>query len=204
MSKLKIREATVKDAAEIACLVNAAYRPQAGEGGWTHESSLVSGDRTSPEQVADVLIDSVVLVGLHDAKLVACVQIEGKGNEAFIGMLAVEPSIQAGGLGKTMLTEAERYAESSLSATQFVLVVVSARAELVQFYLRRGYEETGQRLAYPINSGVGKPRGGELDLTILRKRSDKPVKPDGALFIYPVAPAFDPTPQPMHPKTHTY
>jgi ribosomal protein S18 acetylase RimI-like enzyme len=182
MSQLKIREATVKDAAEIACLVNAAYRPQSGAEGWTHESSLISGDRTSPEQVADVLIDSVVLVGLHDAKIVACVQIESKGNEAFIGMLAVEPSIQAGGLGKTMLTEAERYAESSLSATQFVLVVVSARAELVQFYLRRGYEETGQRLAYPINSGVGKPRDGELDLTILHKRSDKSVKTDDALF----------------------
>ncbi|QKT04492.1 GNAT family N-acetyltransferase [Ectothiorhodospiraceae bacterium 2226] len=172
MNRLTYRKATAADAAEIARLVNAAYRPQAGAEGWTHESRIVSGDRTSSRQVEKLLGSSVVLVGLRDDRLVACVQIDRTGADATIGMLAIEPSIQAGGLGSAMLAEAESYAASSLGAERFVLIVVGARTELIQFYIRRGYEDSGQRLPYPIDSGVGTPRNGTLDLVVLQKRAN--------------------------------
>lgn len=169
MKQLKIREATIEDAANIASLVNAAYRPQPGAEGWTHESGLVEGDRISPEQVRKTLIDSKILLGLHDSEIVACVQIEKKDDEAYIGMFAVAPSSQALGLGKIMLREAEKYAESSFGAVRLMLLVVSAQTDLLQFYLRRGYEETGQKVAYPVDKDVGKPRNGNLELTQLCK-----------------------------------
>lgn len=171
MSHLTLREAARGDSAEITRIVNAAYRPDAGAGGWTHESALVRGARTSAEQVEELLSDSVVLVGLRGSRLVACVQIQGKGNEAHIGMLAVEPSLQGTGAGSVMLARAEAYAAGSLGAAEFVLVVVSARIELIRFYIHRGYEQTKERMAYPLGSGVGTPRIAALDLTVLRKRS---------------------------------
>jgi len=178
MSILKVREANIDDAADIARLVNAAYRPQSGTEGWTHESLIVSGERANAVQVADALEKTTVLVGLYGAEIVACVQIERNGADAYIGMLAVAPKLQTAGLGKAMLQEAEFYAETTLGAQQFVLVVIKARTELVQFYRRRGYEETGETLPYPINSGVGTPRKEDLELIVLHKRSNLLLNPD--------------------------
>ncbi|RFA26278.1 hypothetical protein CAI21_17535 [Alkalilimnicola ehrlichii] len=174
-----IRQATAGDAAEIARLVNAAYRPGVGHGGWTHESELVEGDRISPAQVTEILRNSLILVGFQGSQLIACVQIEHNGRQAHIGMLAVLPELQAAGVGGAMLTEAEHYAAAHLGAEDLVLVVVSARSELIAYYRRRGYKETGQRLAYPLASGVGIPRSDALDLTVLSKRSNKPLQPTG-------------------------
>ncbi|MEX0870987.1 MAG: GNAT family N-acetyltransferase [Aquisalimonadaceae bacterium] len=164
-----------EDAVEIARLVNAAYRPRPGTEGWTHESSLISGDRITVPQVRELLQQNVVLLGLHDGKIIACVQIQVKGREALIGMLAVEPGRQGSGVGNAMLVQAEAYAESSLGAEQFVLLVIRARTELVQYYLRRGYEDSGQRLDFPLGSGVGTPRGEALDLVMLRKHRKAPL-----------------------------
>jgi ribosomal protein S18 acetylase RimI-like enzyme len=172
MTELSIRQAMISDSAEIARIVNLAYRPESGAEGWTHESHLVSGERTNAEQVEELLHHSVILLGLHGSMIVACVQIESKGSEANIGMLAVEPAMQCAGIGKAMLAHAETYADVSLGAEQFVLIVVGDRHELLQFYRRRGYKETGQRLPYPVESGVGTPRRSELDLMVLRKRSN--------------------------------
>lgn len=170
MTELTLREATISDAADIARIVNMAYRPEPGTEGWTHESDLVSGDRTSAAQVAQLLRHSVILLGLRGAAIVACVQIESKDMAAHIGMLAVEPAMQGAGVGKTMLAHAEAYAQCSLGAQECVLVVVAARIELIQFYRRRGYEDTGQRLPYPTEARVGTPRDVTLDLVVLCKR----------------------------------
>ncbi len=49
--KTHLRKASGLDAGKIAMLVNRAYRPLASERGWTHEANLVSGQRTTEEQV---------------------------------------------------------------------------------------------------------------------------------------------------------
>ena len=50
-----IRIAVPADAARIAALVNAAYRPDADASGWTHEALLVDGDRTDTEQIVALI-----------------------------------------------------------------------------------------------------------------------------------------------------
>ncbi|MCC6074344.1 GNAT family N-acetyltransferase [Pseudomonas sp. GCM10022188] len=178
MKELIIREATPGDASAVANLVNAAYRPQPGKGGWTHESNIVSGDRTSTAQVINALRTSTILIGSCDEQIVACVQVEPDDLDAYIGMLAIEPGVQASGLGKAMLRHAEQYAESTLGVSQFKLVVVRARTELVQFYCRRGYNETGEILSYPVNSSVGIPISENLELIVLRKPSNSSLNSD--------------------------
>ena len=55
-----LRIASAADAIAIADLVNRAYRPETGQAGWTHESGLVSGMRTSPDQVRAALARRVL------------------------------------------------------------------------------------------------------------------------------------------------
>ena len=171
MTKLQLRVATVGDAESIVRIVNSAYRPMDGVKGWTHESDLVRGERTSSGQIEALIASSTLIVGTIENEVVACVHVQGKGNEGHIGMLAVQPSLQAGGIGKALLAQAEYYAESVLNTECFVLIVVSEREELIEFYIRRGYTRTGVVLDYPTEAGVGIPLCGVLRLEVLRKNS---------------------------------
>lgn len=165
------RTASAKDAEAITKLVNNAYRPETGAHGWTHESELVSGDRINASQVTEIIVreKSVVLLGLLNNEIVACVQIEPHGGETHIGMLAVDPKLQGAGIGKEILDYAESYANTNFRPEKFVMVVVSARSELNSFYIRRGYQRTGVVMDYPRFGGVGVPKRSELKIEVLEK-----------------------------------
>jgi ribosomal protein S18 acetylase RimI-like enzyme len=167
----ELRSAVSADATVIAQLVNKAYRPQGTATGWTHESALVSGDRTTAEQVVELLAKpySIILVGLENGEIIACIHIEKHGHSSHIGMLAVCPSLQATGVGKQILVFAEQFAKSNFTAEKFVMQVMSSRIELIDFYLRRGYHKTGVLLDYPIAAGVGVPIYPGLTLERLEK-----------------------------------
>lgn len=166
------RTANESDAKAIAAVVNRAYRPEPGAGGWTHESDLVSGNRTSTAQVIEILEkpNSVILVGLNNSEIVACIHVEKEDGDSHIGMLAVNPTLQGAGAGKKMLTYAEEYATEVFGAEKFIMVVVSARIDLISFYRRRGYKQTGAVMDYPLLAGVGIPRNGPLKIEVLEKR----------------------------------
>jgi len=109
--KTFLRSASAMDAGKIATLVNSAYRPLAHERGWTHEANLVSGQRTTEEQILSLDCSrSSILVLCQDANIVACVHVKCGENSADIGMLATDPNHQMQGLGKQMLNCAEQRA----------------------------------------------------------------------------------------------
>src|SRR5690606_5153764 len=93
--------------------------------------------------------------------------------EAHIGMLAVRPSSQAAGLGNRLLADAERYAVKNSQARLFGLHVRTERKELIDFYLRRRYQESGECEPYPMDAGVGSPCDAGINLSILNKRPDR-------------------------------
>lgn len=175
MHKLLVRQARLEDVGRIAEIVNSAYRPKPGAEGWTHEGALIIGERINQAQVMQALQDGTVLVGLSDGRAIGCVQIRREGSEAHIGMLAVDPSLQAGGMGKQLLAEAEAYAQLHLMAKSFVLIVIDTRTELIDFYRRRGYRETGKKLPFPVGTGVGAPLDKHVELTMLRKPVKTPL-----------------------------
>jgi GNAT superfamily N-acetyltransferase len=178
MSIDTFRTASKLDAEAITQLVNYAYRPASGLAGWTHESDLVSGNRVSAGQVADMLSkpDSIILVGLKDSAIIACVHIERVESNCHIGMLAVAPNRQGAGDGKQMLAYAENYANELFGTEKFVMVVVSLRSELIAFYLRRGYQKTGAVMDYPLSAGAGAPKYANLKVEVLVKHFDVAVK----------------------------
>ncbi len=166
------RTANKTDAEVIAQLVNKSYRPELGAHGWTHESDLVSGDRTNAHQVADVISKegSAILLGLRDSEVLACVHAEKDGGNCHIGMLAVRPNLQGMGIGKEMHRQAESYAIANFVAEKFIMLVVSSRSELISFYLRRGYQKTGTVMDYPLSAGAGTPKHIGLKIEVLEKK----------------------------------
>lgn len=170
---MEVRSACPADAEAIARLVNQAYRPLDGRCGWTHEADLLSGPRIGVSQVLETLAreHSTVLVHASGAGIHACVHVNKSGTDALIGMLAVDPAFQNGGMGKTMLSLAESHARMHFAAERFVLHVVSARTELLAFYLRRGYRRTDTTMDYPIAANAGTPKAAGLTIEILEKKS---------------------------------
>jgi ribosomal protein S18 acetylase RimI-like enzyme len=178
MSIDTFRAANKFDVEAITHLVNQAYRPASDSAGWTHESDLVAGSRVSAGRVADILSkpDSIILVGLKDSAIIACVHVEKIESNGHIGMLAVAPNRQGAGDGKQMLTYAENYANEFLGTERFVMFVVSLRSELIAFYLRRGYRRTGSAMDYPLSAGAGAPKYANLKVEVLEKYLNVAIK----------------------------
>ena len=165
------RTASPADAEAIATLVNAAYRPEPGASGWTHEAHLVAGNRSNANQVIECIAKqgSCVLLGLHGSDIVACVHLEKNGDDGYIGMLSVEPTLQGTGIGKQMLAYAENHAKTIFACKKLVMVVITARTELMSFYLRRGYKKTGSVTDFPQALGAGTPKHSGLKIEQLEK-----------------------------------
>ncbi|MFE5776779.1 GNAT family N-acetyltransferase [Brachybacterium sp. NPDC056505] len=137
-----IREATPVDVEGIVRVVNLAYRTQ---GGWTTEEHLVGGARTDAEDVRAAIADDthLLLVAERDGALVGCCYTDRQGDSAELGLFAVDPTVQAGGVGGALMEEqAKRRADEGLASLH--LRVLESRPELQAWYARHGFVETGE------------------------------------------------------------
>jgi ribosomal protein S18 acetylase RimI-like enzyme len=166
--------AVAMDAKRIADLVNAAYRSVSGRRGWTHEADLIAGERTRWKDVAAMIANTstTVLVRRSDnsSAVLACVAVEMNGaSRCTISMLAVAPELQAAGLGRDLLADAEQFA-ADRGVTSAKITVVEQRETLIAWYERRGYRQTGSHEAFPYNTdSVGTPLRDDLRFVILEK-----------------------------------
>ncbi len=166
-SDLTVRLAQHDDLPLLHPVIERAYRGDAARGGWTHEADLLEGQRTDLATLEAILDDSAarLLVGEAEDRIIGCVQVTDRGNGlAYLGLLCVDPTLQAGGIGKLMLDEAEALAAATLGATRIEMTVIDSRAELIAYYERRGYRRTGEVRDFPI--ALDPP----LFMTVLEKR----------------------------------
>jgi GNAT superfamily N-acetyltransferase len=167
------RTATTTDITALVALIESAYRGDSSRAGWTTEADILGGRRTDPEGVAAVLDHpgSRMIVVERDGELVACCQVEDRGGHAYFGMFAVRPALQGDGLGKKILTEAERLARDEWHAGEMHMTVLSAREELIAFYVRRGYARTGETTPFPYgDERFGLPTRDDLRFELLVKK----------------------------------
>ena len=167
---LTIRPAVTEDVDALLDLVHAAYRGVGGQVGWTTESELIDGPRTTRDLLAaDVADPSIhlMIAGDHDG---CCAVTHRAGEEtAVFGMFAVRPGMQGSGLGKALQAAAEQYARTA-GATTMELHVIDRRSDLIAWYERRGYVRTEETKPFPYGEpGVGFPRGDDFRFAVLRK-----------------------------------
>jgi GNAT superfamily N-acetyltransferase len=162
-----VRLATDADLPALKALVESAYRGDAARGGWTHEADLLEGERITADdlaaQLANPAMRVLVLPG-EGAALPATISITDLGEGvAYLGMFAVDPALQAGGIGRRMIAAAEDWALREFSAHTMRMTVISSRAELIAWYIRRGYVDTGRTTPFPL------PDITHLSMVVLEK-----------------------------------
>ncbi|MFE2264467.1 GNAT family N-acetyltransferase [Streptomyces griseosporeus] len=169
---LVFRDATDADVDALVVLVESAYRGDASRAGWTTEADILDGQRTDPEGVLEVIKspDSRLLTVERDGEIVACCQLEHRGDHAYFGMFAVRPSLQGAGLGKVIIAEAERQARETWGVREMHMTVISVREDLIAWYERRGYRRTGRTSPFPYgDERFGVPRRDDLRFELLVK-----------------------------------
>ena len=168
----KIRTATVADVPRIVRLIESAYRGDSSRAGWTTEADLLDGQRTDEADVTAAVTDeaSRMILAEDGADLIACCLIQHRGTHAYFGMFAVSPAAQGGGIGKQVLAVAEELARDELGLTTMQMTVIRQRADLIAWYVRRGYVQTGRMQPFPYGDlRFGKPRRDDLEFEVLVK-----------------------------------
>ena len=169
---LQLRSATVEDIAAIVVLVNSAYRGDSSRTGWTTEADLLGGQRTDNEEISRLISapDSLLLLCMDGQSVIGSVHLEKlNAKTAYLGMLTVAPPLQGRGVGRWMMTEAERWACSEWDANTMQMQVIALRGELIAYYERRGYRRTEETRPFPDNPRFGLPKVAGLLLNVLEK-----------------------------------
>jgi len=192
-SALAFRDATESDVPAVMSLVHSAYRGESSRRGWTTEADLLDGNRID----AETLLSTVSAPGSHvvlayakggtgrPAKaarrgevaaevtevLLACCHLADKGGGAgYFGLFAVRPDQQAAGIGRAVLTEAERRVAAEWGCTTLRMLVIRQRTDLIGWYLRLGYALTGRTEPFPYDDErFGLPRRLDLEFVELSK-----------------------------------
>jgi ribosomal protein S18 acetylase RimI-like enzyme len=116
-----------------------------------------------------------MVVAESGGALVACCQLENRDGHAYFGMFAVSPVLQGAGLGKAVLAEAERFAHHEWGADEMHMTVISAREDLIAWYVRRGYARTGEMSPFPYgDERFGRPTRDDLQFELLVKKLGQP------------------------------
>jgi ribosomal protein S18 acetylase RimI-like enzyme len=190
------RNATLADVSTVIELVESAYRGEASRAGWTTEADLLDGQRTDELEIREIISGAHSRIRLaqqhngieHDpqqteaharmpqhaltttSSIVACVRIENAGDAGYIGMVSVRPKLQAAGIGRQLLQEAERIIRDELGLSRARMTVIAQRETLISWYQRRGYSLTGKREKFPYGEPrAGTPRRDDLYFEVLEK-----------------------------------
>lgn len=159
-----IREADAGDVDALVRVINAAFEV---------ERFFKVGDRTSGSEVRALMVKGAMLIAgdrdsgaATNAEAAGSVYVEMRGDHVYIGMVSVDPRRQRTGIGHALMAAAEDYgrARGSVAAD---ITVVNLRTDLLPFYRRLGYVETGTA---PFPAGQRTSR--ECHLLTMSKRLD--------------------------------
>ena len=158
-SNPSISLAGTQDIVALKNLLNSAYRGDASRQGWTTEANIIAGEvRTDENDLLQVMQKegSVFLKYTDEAnKIVGCVNLQQHEDKIYLGMFSVSPLLQGFGIGRHLLHAAEEHA-LSLNCPTIYMSVISVRTELIDWYKRNGYQETGERKAFVEDGLTGK------------------------------------------------
>ena len=159
LSTVTLRQATKHDIPALDKLVNSAYRGESSKKGWTTEADLLDGIRTSEEALTEMIgrWNAVILLAEATDSLNGCVYLEQQNDALYLGMLTVSPDLQGQGIGAQLMAAAEERAKN-MGCKKIKMTVITARKELIAYYQRKGYVDTGERKPFPDDPKFGIPK----------------------------------------------
>lgn len=151
-SSIWLREAREADVGAILEIVQAAYR---GEGGWTTEAHLVRGARSTEQEIRGMITDPAVTLMVAQAPSgpVGCCYTRTEGERAELGLFAVHPAAQSGGIGGQLLNAQVEHLGAA-GVQELMIQVLQSRPELHTWYERHGFRATGIELPFPADPAL--------------------------------------------------
>jgi ribosomal protein S18 acetylase RimI-like enzyme len=142
--------ALLADVPQLNKLINSAYRGETSKKGWTTEANILEGFRTTEQELEHIIATpkNTLLQIEENNSIIGCVLLIEKEDQLYLGMLTVSPELQNSGIGKKLLLQAETFALAK-NLSKIVMTVISIREELISWYKRNGYHDTGQREPFP-------------------------------------------------------
>lgn len=170
---MQLRPATDNELAIAAQLINAAFRGDGANRGWTNEQDFIEGLRTDEAELRIELQQNpgarLYLLRDEDGVLLGCVWLAPKSVAVwYLGLLSIRPDLQDRKIGRRLLDDAETIARDN-GATTMRITVVNIRTELMAWYQRRGYRLTGESEPFPHESPFAKAKRADLSLLVLEK-----------------------------------
>jgi predicted N-acetyltransferase YhbS len=170
---ISFRAAVAEDIPKLHALVESAYRGESARRGWTHEADLLDGQRSDTDALSLTLADGAnrILLAIRGDEVVGCVTVTDKSEGlAYLGMLSVAPHLQAAGLGRQLITRAECVARDEFGSDNMEMTVIAQRTDLVAYYERRGYRQTGEGRPFPHDDPrVGLPTRRDLSFVVMAR-----------------------------------
>jgi GNAT superfamily N-acetyltransferase len=168
---LTIKRAGFDDVPALVILVNSAYRGESSKAGWTTEADLLDGQRIDETMLTELLANSkntILSASDNTGHMIACVYLQQNSTTMYLGMLTVEPQLQAKGIGKQLMSAAESFATEK-GCLNIEMTVISIRHELIAWYAKRGYLPTGATKPFPPDSKFGIAKR-PLEFIVLNKQ----------------------------------
>lgn len=171
---MSISPASTDDIPGLLRLINSAYRGDDSKQGWTTEADLLQGEIRidAPALVEMMMRPNAVLHKYTNAtsEIEGCVYTQKQGEKLYLGLLTVSPGLQGGGIGKQLLAAAEQEARRQQCSAIF-MTVFTVREDLIAWYVRHGYQPTGETRPYTADHRFGVPTR-VLEFAVLEKNID--------------------------------
>ncbi|KAF4970974.1 hypothetical protein FSARC_2077 [Fusarium sarcochroum] len=166
-SNFHFRTATSDDAPHLQDLIQSAFRALDKNNTWVGSPELAASFSIELDVVLDRITspDGKILIAsdTQDGPAVGCVAVfkrsPGYGR---LALLAVDPNMHRGGLGRQVLAYGEEYLAREMGVTKFGLNALVTRVELIKWYERQGYVKTGETSTIPLERTRGQDIPDEL------------------------------------------
>lgn len=153
-------KATADDIPQLFELIETCYRGDIAKTGWTYETDIVGGNRTTEEILKEEMSTpggNYLKYTNEEGKIVGCVytNVMPDQKKVFVGCLCVHPTLQSQGLGKKLMMATEDVAKEA-ECTKMCMKVLTVRKELITWYEKLGYRYADETIPFPVGCGTPK------------------------------------------------
>ena len=165
-----IEKVTIYDVDELCVLINSAYRGDTSKKGWTTEAEILTGIRIDQNELISIINQpsATIFKFTENSKILSCVLLDIQKNQLYLGMLCVNPELQNSGIGKKMLQFADKFAFKN-KLPKIIMTVITERFELISWYNRNGYFDSGKREPFPDHHADDVISEEKLEFMVLEK-----------------------------------
>ncbi|EXA43333.1 hypothetical protein FOVG_08325 [Fusarium oxysporum f. sp. pisi HDV247] len=155
MSDLHFRVATEGDAPRLQELIEAAFRFTDAHIDWVGSPELAETFNIDISVIIDRITsnDSKFLVASDtpNGPIIGCVNVMRKAPDyGRLCLLAVDPTLQRGGLGRRLVAYGEEYLTKDFGVSKIGLNALHTRKALIRWYEKLGYVRTGEMTKIPL------------------------------------------------------